>query len=48
MKNKTLYSNNNITNSDPASSKYAKNVDDKSHEESPYGNNEPSPRTTYK
>ncbi|WP_017353944.1 MULTISPECIES: hypothetical protein [unclassified Clostridium] len=48
MKNKTLYSNNNITNSDPASSKYAKNVNEKNHEESPYGDNEPSSRTTYK
>ncbi|WP_192875391.1 hypothetical protein [Clostridium taeniosporum] len=48
MKKKNLYSNNNITNSDPASTEYAKNVNDKSHEDSPYGNNEPSPRTTYK
>ncbi len=46
MKNKTLYSNNNIT--DPASSKYAKNVNEKNHEESPYGDNEPSSCTTYK
>ncbi|WP_315076634.1 hypothetical protein [uncultured Clostridium sp.] len=48
MKKETLYSNNNITNSDPASSNYAKNVNEKSHEESPYGDNEPSPHTTYK
>lgn len=34
--------------SDPSSSKYSRKINSKSHEESPYGEDEPSTLTTYK
>ncbi|GAB6168039.1 hypothetical protein JCM1393_04990 [Clostridium carnis] len=42
--------NNNSKNNtyDPTSPNYDKEVNNKGHEKSPYGENEPSPRTTYK
>jgi len=34
--------------SDPTTRNYAKQVKNKANENSPYGENEPSPRTTFK
>lgn len=34
--------------SDPSSSKYSRKINNKSHEESPFGEDEPSNLTTYK
>lgn len=34
--------------SDPASSKYSEEMNNKAHSKSPYGTNEPSSQTTYK
>lgn len=40
--------NSKVTKSDPSSSNYSKNINNKSHNKSPYGVSEPSTRTTYK
>lgn len=34
--------------SDPSASNYSKNINNKAHNKSPYGEDEPSTRTTYK
>lgn len=36
------------SSSDPTSREYAKSAKNKANEKSPYGENEPSPRTTFK
>ncbi|MGG7175964.1 hypothetical protein ACQPU1_00120 [Clostridium paraputrificum] len=38
----------NNTESDPTSTAYAKKINNKAHNNSPYGKNEPSTQTTYK
>lgn len=47
MNNKDLYSSANTT-SDPASRNYGKQINEKAHEKSPFGKDEPSPHTTFK
>lgn len=46
MKNKN--SSNGKVNSDPASSNYAKEIRNRGHENTPYGEDEPSTKTDYK
>lgn len=48
MKDKDIQSNTETTFSDPASTKYSKNIKEKAHEKSPYGKADPSPNTNYK
>ena len=48
MSDKNIHSNVDVTFSDPASPKYSKNIKNKAHEKSPYGEAEPSTGTTYK
>jgi hypothetical protein len=47
MNDKNIYSSSKPT-SDPASRNYSKEVNNKAHEKSPFGTDEPSPRTTFK
>lgn len=48
MKDKDIQSNTETTFSDPASTKYSKNIKERAHEKSPYGKADPSPNTNYK
>lgn len=47
MNNKNFYDSSKTT-SDPASRNYDKVVKEKAHEKSPFGDDEPSPRTEFK
>lgn len=39
---------NKVTNNDPTSPNYTKNITNKAHEKSPFGEKEPSTHTTFK
>lgn len=48
MNNKKCYSKDSKCSSTPLSSHYPEDMNNKAHEKSPYGEAEPSTKTTYK
>lgn len=48
MNNKNYCNKNKNSSSTPLSSRYSEDINNKEHEKSPYGEPEPSTKTTYK